>query len=138
MKHQLHHHRQSGFALVGAIFLLVIVAALGAFAVNTTMSQRYTSDLQLLAARAQLAAEAGVQVAARRLQATRNCATLSQPFNVAGGFSVSYGASCSRTSVAVGAATVDIFAVTVTATTTQAAYGSPDFASRTLTVRIVI
>ena len=134
---RLSHSRQSGFALVGAIFLLVVITALGTFALSATMSQRHSSDLQLLTARADLAAEAGVHAAAMRLQATRNCASLSADFNVVGGFTVSYG-PCTRTSVAVGTTIVDVFAISVTATTTQAAYGSPHFASRTLTTRIVI
>jgi Tfp pilus assembly protein PilX len=45
--------KQSGFALVAAIFLLVIVGALGAFAERTTLSQQSATDLQLLSARAQ-------------------------------------------------------------------------------------
>lgn len=129
--------RQRGFALVAAIFLLVVIAALGAFAVRTTMSQQATADMALLSARAQAAVDAGIEFAAARLQAAPNCGNLSAAFPVADRFTVTFG-PCQQQSPApsVGGVTVNIFTVTVIAT--HSAYGLPDFVSRRATVQIVI
>jgi MSHA biogenesis protein MshP len=137
MRHQVAFPaRQSGFALVAAIFLLVIVAALGAFAVRTTVSQQSATDLQLLSARAQAAAESGIDAAAARLQAVGNCAGLSAPFPTPDGFTVSYALCAAAAPVVVGAGTVTTFTVRVTAA--SGTYGAPDFVSRTITARIAI
>jgi len=40
-------HGQRGFALIGALFVLVVVAALGAFAVRINMTQQHDADLDL-------------------------------------------------------------------------------------------
>ncbi|MDP2143647.1 MAG: hypothetical protein Q8J80_05880 [Gallionella sp.] len=51
---------QQGFSLVSAIFLLVVIAALGAFAVTLSTTQQQSSALDLLGARAYHAARAGI------------------------------------------------------------------------------
>lgn len=56
--------RQAGFSLVAAIFLIVVLAALGAFAVQVAMTQYQSSTLELLEARAQAAANAGIEYGA--------------------------------------------------------------------------
>lgn len=53
------HRRQRGVSLVVAIFLIVVVATLAAFAVSVGGAQRDSTNLQLLADRALAAAEAG-------------------------------------------------------------------------------
>src|SRR5690606_11858573 len=58
--------RSGGFTLVSVIFLLVVVAALGAFMVTIGTTQRETSALSLLSGRAPAAAEAGQGWAGRR------------------------------------------------------------------------
>ncbi len=52
---------QSGFSLVVAIFLLVVLAALGVFIVQIAMAQYQGVDLQLLTARDRSAAQSGIQ-----------------------------------------------------------------------------
>ena len=134
MKQFRAEHAQGGFALVAAIFLVVVVAMLGAFAVRTTMTQQSTVDTALLDARVEAAVDAGIELAASRLQAVRNCGTLSTPF-VVEGFTVSYG-PCQQQlpSPTVGGVAADIFTIPVTAT--QGVYGSPEFVSRTRVVSI--
>ena len=51
--------RQDGFSLVAAIFLIVVLAALGAFAVQIAMTQYQAASVEMLEARTQAAAEAG-------------------------------------------------------------------------------
>jgi MSHA biogenesis protein MshP len=53
--------RQTGFALVTAIFLLVVLAALGAFLVSISATQHAASALDVQGARAYQAARAGIE-----------------------------------------------------------------------------
>lgn len=59
---------QCGFAIVSAIFLLVILAALGAFMLNFSNTQQLTSAQDVQGSRAYWAAKGGVQWAISRLQ----------------------------------------------------------------------
>jgi MSHA biogenesis protein MshP len=70
--------KQRGFALVAALFVLVVLAALGAFAVRMNMTQQYDADLDLQHVRAEAALNAGIEFAPTRLlasAATNNSAT---------------------------------------------------------------
>ena len=125
--------KQHGFALVAALFLLVV---LGAFAMRLNVSQQASTDLDLAGVRADAALHAGIQYAATRVLAagcgglpvTAPAATLSLPQN----FSVSF-SNCQQLPVA-NSPPVNVFSVTATAFRGQ--YGSPDFVSRQRTVRI--
>jgi MSHA biogenesis protein MshP len=59
-------HRQHGFSLVPAIFLIVVVAALAAFAVRIGMSRQENDNLVMLGDRALVAAKAGAEWATYR------------------------------------------------------------------------
>jgi len=136
MKRRWHiPQRQTGFALVAAIFLLVVIAALGAFAVRTSMSQQAAVDLALLSARAQATVEAGAEVAAASLSPVpRNCNNLpAGPIAAADGFTISFG-PCTQRSDVDGASTIDTFTVSIDAS--HGMYGSADFVSRSTVVRI--
>jgi MSHA biogenesis protein MshP len=50
-----------GFALVSAIFLLVVIAALGVFAVTISTTQQQSSAMDALGSRAYQAAKAGIE-----------------------------------------------------------------------------
>lgn len=52
---------QHGFSLISAIFLLVVIAALGTFAVTLSTNQHSTMALDMLGARAYQAARAGIE-----------------------------------------------------------------------------
>ena len=54
-------NRVRGFALVSAIFILVVLAALGAFIVNISTSQQIGSALDVQGVRAYQAARAGIE-----------------------------------------------------------------------------
>ena len=53
--------RARGFTLVSAIFLLVVIAALGAFAITVSTTQHQTSAMDVQGARAYQAARAGIE-----------------------------------------------------------------------------
>jgi MSHA biogenesis protein MshP len=55
------HKMQRGFSLVSAIFLLVVIAALGVFAVTLSTTQQQSAALDVLGARAYQAARAGIE-----------------------------------------------------------------------------
>jgi MSHA biogenesis protein MshP len=52
---------QRGFSLVSAIFLLVVIAALGTFAVTLSTTQQQSAALDVLGSRAYQAARAGIE-----------------------------------------------------------------------------
>ena len=55
---------QRGFSLISAIFLLVVIAALGAFAVTLSTTQHQSAALDVMGTRAYQAARSGIEWAA--------------------------------------------------------------------------
>ncbi len=58
---------QQGFSLISAIFLLVVIAALGTFAVTLSTTQQQSAALDVMGARAYQAARAGMEWGAYQL-----------------------------------------------------------------------
>ena len=123
--------QQRGMSLVVAIFLVVVIASLSAFAVTTGTATRQSTNLQLQSDRALAAARAGAEWGAYRALVQNACA--------------------GATNVAMNAGAIRGFQVTVTclANTLHGTYrvadiqsearsgvfGSPDYAYRSITVR---
>ncbi len=63
-------HPERGVALVSAIFLLVVLAAVGAFMLNLAGVEQSTTNRALLAARAHYAARAGIEWGIHRARNT--------------------------------------------------------------------
>lgn len=122
--------RQRGAALVVAVFLIVVLALLATVAVRLTSVQSQNVNLNLLGARALNAARAGIEWSVQRTLSAGTCfsgaTTLTE--GALTGFNVSV--SCSQTSHAEGAATVQVFAITAFAS--NGSYGQPDYVSRRL------
>lgn len=59
MKH--HSNNQTGFAAIAAVFLVVVLAALGAFMVSFSNTQQLTSAQDIQGSRAYWAARAGLE-----------------------------------------------------------------------------
>jgi MSHA biogenesis protein MshP len=107
--------RLHGFAILSAIFILVVLAALGAFIVSISSNQQIGSALDVQGARAYQAARAGIEWGAfRQLQ---NASCVAGPVNFVpaaatmAGFTVSV--TCAATADANGGPTV--YTVTATA-----------------------
>ena len=66
--------RQQGVSLFAAIFLIVVLAALGAFLVTVTGLQHSSSALDIQGARAYQAARAGIEWGAYRALQDNSCA----------------------------------------------------------------
>lgn len=127
-------NRQRGFSLVSAVFLLVVLAALGAYAVRLNTLQQQTVTASLRAAQAFQAARAGVEWAAYRALNGGICggATLTLTEGSMAGFRVSV--QCSQSAHAEGSGTTRIFVFDVRAE--AGVYGGPDYVSRRLQTKI--
>ena len=135
---------QKGFSLVTAIFLLVVLASLGAMMMTFFTSQQQSSALDVLGSRAYQASRAGIEWAAYQVVQNSgvgfapNCragATSQAPPALAGtlvDFSVSV--NCSATSAVEAAATLWVYNITSTATRGTA--GSADYVERQMTATI--
>lgn len=89
--------RQTGFAAIAAIFLVVLLAGLGAFMLTFSNTQQLTSAQDIQGSRAYWAARAGLEWAAAKVTAVSDPTTLASttcttvsPFSI-NTFSVSVG-----------------------------------------------
>jgi MSHA biogenesis protein MshP len=123
---------QRGMSLVVAIFLVVIVASLAAFAVASAGATRNTKDLQLLSGRALAAARAGAEWGAYRALSQNTCPTAAQPLTLnqgaLRGFSLSVLCVRSRPEGT-------YWVVDITSTATWSRFGAPDYAYRRVVTR---
>lgn len=119
---------QSGISLVPALFLLIVLAALGVVAVRLSAVQSQTVVLAMQSARAFSAARSGIDWAAYQALVNGSCAnaTLTLSESGLGGFSVE--TTCSVTTHSEGSQTVSVY--TIEAFASSGAYGSPDYVSR--------
>ncbi|MDO8464483.1 MAG: pilus assembly PilX N-terminal domain-containing protein [Gallionella sp.] len=146
---------ERGFSLISAIFLLVVIAALGTFAVTLSTTQQQSAALDALGSRAYQAARAGIEWGAIQITHSgvagvdkwfatqcQNSSSLhvtaSQPVLPTGTqlsvFSV--GVTCGATS-AVGDTLNWVYELTSTASGIEGASpGSPDYVERQIRVTI--
>jgi MSHA biogenesis protein MshP len=117
-----------GFALVPALFLLVVLAALAAAAIRVGTGEQQAVTLALLQARALAAARAGIEWGS--FQALNGSCVASTTLNLTeaalNGFGVVV--TCSATSFANGAATNNSYVIASTATI--GTYGQPGYVRR--------
>ena len=148
------HPSERGFSLVSAIFLLVVIAALGTFAVTLSTTQQQSAVLDALGSRAYQAARAGIEWGAFQIthsgvvvpdlgvaaacQSNIPLAAASQPPALpAAQLSVfSVGVTCSATPVN-GDTLNWVYELTSTASGVNgASVGSPDYVERKVRVTI--
>jgi MSHA biogenesis protein MshP len=128
---------QRGLALVGAIFLLVVLAALGAYALRMNLGQQQDALLELQQQRAEAALDSGLEYAAARLLASgaNNCANLAALNNLASGFNVTFN-GCAYVQETINGVAVHVHTLNVIAS--RGVYGTPDFVIReALGVRVI-
>ncbi|WP_126452066.1 pilus assembly protein MshP [Sulfuriflexus mobilis] len=131
--------RQKGFSLVTAIFLLVVLSAIGAFMVTIGGTQRTTTTAALQGARAFQAARSGIEWAiARVLVPNATCTSITDNPSFAatapgqGGFAVTV--MCTSSSHTEAGNNINIFVITSEARFSN--YGSADFVRRRITATI--
>ena len=98
--------KQTGFSLVTAIFLIVVVALLAAFIATIGSVQKTTSAFALVGSRAQFAAISGVEWGMHHVLGGPACFTSPTTFTIAGGASGNFNVTltCSSVTVTEGAA----------------------------------
>ncbi len=124
---------QGGFVLASAIFLLVIMAALGVFIVQVSVGSHTTSALDVQGARAYQAARLGVEAGLFSVRVGNNCpATATTINNIPGlnGFTVVW--NCAATPFVEPDGNRTIWQITSTAS--YGALASPDYVERQLVV----
>jgi MSHA biogenesis protein MshP len=130
--------RQRGIVLVAALFMIIVLAGLGLFAIRLGASQQQSVNLTLLGARAQAAADSGAELGAYGALDAAVCVpllpvttTVSVTLTEAAlnGFSVSV--VCSHSSQTVGAMTYDVYRLDAFAQ--SGTYGTPAYVARTAT-----
>jgi MSHA biogenesis protein MshP len=129
-----YHH---GFVLVSAIFLLVVIAALGLFSVTISTTQQQSSAMDALGSRAYQAAKAGIESSIYQItKGGAACATFTPAMPTGtqlSAFAVSV--TCSSTgSYTDGTATFSVYQLISTATT--GTVGSSSYFERQLQVAI--
>ena len=119
--------RRDGFALVPALFLIVVVGLLAVVAVRITTAQQETVVLGLQQARALAAARAGIDWAAyNALNGSCAGGTLNLAAASLAGYTVVV--TCAATAYADGTGSFQAYSITATATFGN--YGGADFARR--------
>ena len=118
--------RERGFALVGAVFVLVVLAALGTVMVKVSGVQSRTGTLALQTAQAYQAARGALEWGIYRAVTTGTCDP-STSF-VLDGHSVTVG--CQSSTVSEGGGNIEIFRLTVLAE--RGSFGVADYVSRSL------
>lgn len=109
---------QRGFAIVSAIFLLVVLTSLGAFMLTFSTTQHATATQDLLATRASQAARAGIEWGTYQALRTATPCAASASLTLAGtlaGFVVTV--NCTSSVFTEGASTRNIYLITSTAST---------------------
>lgn len=124
--------KQRGITLVMAIFILIVLALLGAYMANLSGVQRAIENNALAGARAYQAARAGLGWAAERLNGGGTCADVNlqtgMTFPDISGFTVAL--NCTLSSFQEGSATVNVYQLNARAQ--FGVYGNADYAYREL------
>ena len=125
------HKQNSGFSLITAIFLLVILASLGAFIVTVAGVQQTSSALDVQGSRAYHAARSGIDWGTYQVLINSSCTpttTLTGMGGTLSGFTTTV--VCSSSTQVEGGVTVQVYQITSTAT--QGTAGTIDRVERQL------
>jgi len=126
------YQAQRGFAIVAAIFLLVVLAALGTFMLTFFNTQQLTSAQDIQGSRAYWAARAGIEWALGKIKATSVWPICPSSFSV-DGFTVTV--TCEREAYLEGPASKTIYRIASTAKA-GGSVGGPGYIERNLTATI--
>ena len=123
----------AGFATIVALFLLVVLAGLGAFMVSVSSTQQVGAAQDVRGTRAYWAARAGLEWGIGSLTASPSaCPTVPSPFTV-DGFTLSV--TCARASFDEAGATRVVYSLTSSASAGGAA-GSLSFVERSVSAAV--
>lgn len=126
-------HKQRGFSLIAAVFLIVVLAGLVAFMLSMAGVQHQTATLVLQQAQAQAAARAGIDWAAVQALPGGICPpTGANPDLTVNGYAVDV--TCAATAHMELGTVIQVFVVSATAS--SGVYGNPSFVRRTITATL--
>lgn len=121
--------RARGFTLVSAVFLTVVLVALGVSLMTLSSVQHTTSAQQVQAARAGYAVRAGIEWAVAQAATPAGCPAGPTSFTPGGSLhSFTVTVTCAQATHDVAGAAQPYYVVDVTAQ--SGAYGSPDYVQR--------
>jgi len=126
--------RQRGVSLVSAIFLLVVLAALGVAAARIGVLQQQTVTSGLRAAQAFQAARSGIAWAAYRAVNAGWCSSATLALTEVGTAGFSVQVQCAQSVHTEGGATLNVYVIDVIAE--AGLFGGPDYVSRRLQAKI--
>jgi len=126
--------QQGGVALVSAIFLLVVLAGLGIYAVRINVMQQQTVSAGHRAAQAFHAAKSGISWAAHRAVNASWCGSTTLNLNEVGTAGFDVGVQCTQSVHMEGPNSINVYIIDVLAE--SGLYGGPDYVSRRLQAKI--
>lgn len=125
------HRRQRGFAMVAAIFLMVVLALLGGLMVTMSNTQQISAVRDLVGTRAYYAARAGMEWGAFRAMQSAACPFSSALPNAVAATGFSVQVTCTTTGP-YNEGGADYFIYQITSTATTGTPGQHDHAERQL------
>lgn len=126
------HHKKKGFALLSAVFILVILALLATFIVSLSSSTRQTNTLAIQGVRAYFAARSGIEWGINQVIVNNACFS-SQTLNLTQAGLNGFNVDMSCTVIGTFTEGTDTYSVfEITALGRFRSFGHPDFVSRTL------
>lgn len=135
MSRRTAYAHERGFSLVSALFLVVVLAALGVHAVRVHVLQQQTVSAALRSAQAFHAARSGAAWAAHRALNAGWCGADTLALSEAGTAGFTVAVQCAQTDHAEGAGLVTVYVIDVLAQ--AGAYGGPDYVSRRLQIKVM-
>ena len=127
---------RGGFGLVPAVFLIAVIAAVGALLVGTVAVETSTATLSLRSARAYAAARSGVEWGARQALVAGSCVPATGfDLSEAGLRGFHLEVSCTATQHVEGGATTVVHRIV--SESTSGSYGSPEFVRRRIDAEVV-
>ena len=128
-------HLQRGFAAIAAIFLVVVLAAFGAFMVSFSNTQQLNSAQDVQGSQAYWAARSGLEWGIPTVTATPAlCVTpMASPPTPLDGFTISV--NCTATAYTEGSTTITIMRLTATASR-SATVGSIGYVERSVSASV--
>ena len=126
--------KQRGVSLVTAVFLIVVLASLGTFAVRLTAIQQQTTGAAIRSTQAMLAAQSGVSWAAHRALNGGTCSAATLALTEAGAAGFSVAVTCTQSTHTEAGNTINVYSIEALAQ--SGVYGGPDYVSRRLHAKV--
>ncbi len=121
--------KERGFSLIVVLFLIVVVAGLGAFAVRIGAAQQQTVALGLQVSRAAAAANSGIEWGRARINLSAACNQVF-PAAQAGMNNFQVTVSCPPAVAHIDGGALSEY--TITSTASRGTFGTPDYVSRSV------